>query len=266
MKNRKINYGLIIFIGVIIIIFIPIIRDYIKNQNIQVVSKSEIQKKISNKESFVLYVGDLEKKDKKDLAKLKDLGNENTIAYSIYNIDKESAKGIADNAEVAMYIDGDLQKSLREFNYKKINELINIYYVGKIDDENKSYKVAENFAAYKELVNSDTVTMAVFGRNSCSWCNKFKPVYNAVAEKYDIDIYYFDSDNYDNSEYEKIINMDLTIPSKCNDSGKEFKLSDGFGTPLSIFTKDGEVVDCISGYTDRASLIDKLKTNNIISE
>ena len=47
--------------------------------------------------------------------------------------------------------------------------------------------------------------MAVFGRNTCFYCNKFKPVYNAVAEKYDLDIYYFDSDNYDSKEYSKII-------------------------------------------------------------
>ena len=60
--------------------------------------------------------------------------------------------------------------------------------------------------------------------------------------------------------------MDLIVPAKCSSEGKEFKLSDGFGTPLTLFTKDGKVVDCISGYVNRSSLIDKLKTNNMISE
>ena len=108
--------------------------------------------------------------------------------------------------------------------------------------------------------------MAVFGRDNCFYCNKFKPVYNAVSEKYDVDIYFFDSLSYDKTEYDKITNMDLTVPAKCNSNGTEFKLSDGFGTPLTLFTKKGKVVDCISGYVNRESLIDKLKTNKMISE
>ena len=98
------------------------------------------------------------------------------------------------------------------------------------------------------------------------YCNKFKPVYNAVSEKYDVDIYFFDSLSYDKTEYDKITNMDLIVPAKCNSNGTEFKLSDGFGTPLTLFTKKGKVVDCISGYVNRESLIDKLKTNKMISE
>ena len=60
--------------------------------------------------------------------------------------------------------------------------------------------------------------------------------------------------------------MDLTVPAKCNTEGVEFKMSEGFGTPLTIFTKKGKVVDCISGYVNRNSLIEKLKNNNLISE
>ena len=71
---------------------------------------------------------------------------------------------------------------------------------------------------------------------------------------------------YSKISYSKIINMDLTVPAKCNTEGVEFKMYEGFGTPLTIFTKNGKVIDCISGYVNRNSLIEKLKNNNLISE
>ena len=71
---------------------------------------------------------------------------------------------------------------------------------------------------------------------------------------------------YNKEQYKKVINLDITVPGKCSSTGKEFKLSEGFGTPLSIITKKGKVIDCIGGYVNRASLIEILKTNKMISE
>ena len=264
---KKKNYGFIIFIILLVILFIPIIADYISKQNIEVLSSKSILSKLDSKESFILYIGDVDKSINKKLVNIRNKKDENTlIDYNVYTIKKDSVDKSIKNKKIVVYIEGDLQKTYDKFDNNKISKDVDKYYIGNIDDSIKSYKVAENYNSYKELVKSDTTTMAVFGRNSCSWCNKYKPVYNAIAEKYNIDIYYFDSDNYNSSDYEKIINMDLTVPSKCSSTGEEFKLSDGFGTPLTLFTKNGKIVDCISGYKDRASLIEILKENEIISE
>ena len=163
-------------------------------------------------------------------------------------------------------IEGDIQKTYAKYDKDTISKDVDKYLVAKITNENASYKVAKNFKSYKKIVKSDEVTMSVYGRESCSYCNLFMPVYNAIAEKYDINVYYFDSDNYDSKEYKKIINLDLTVPSKCSSTGTEFKLSDGFGTPLTIFTQKGKVIDCISGYVNRSALIEKLKSVKMISE
>ena len=89
------------------------------------------------------------------------------------------------------------------------------------------------------------------------------PIYN--VEKYIKDC--LDSViSYDSSEYKKVVNLDLTVPSKCSSTGAEFKLSDGFGTPLTIFTENGKIIDCISGYVNRSALIEKLKSVKMISE
>ena len=267
MKEKKKNYGFIIFIIILIILFIPIIADYISKQNIEVLSSKSINNKLKDKESFILYIGDKDKKINKQLLKIRNKKDENTmIDYNVYSIKKDSLDKSIQNNKVVIYIEGDLQKSYDKFDDKSILNDVDLYYNGIISEDAKSYKVAENYNSYKTIVNSDETTMAVFGRNSCGWCNKFKPVYNAIAEKYNIDIYYFDSDNYNSSDYEKIVNMNLTVPAKCSSTGEEFKLSDGFGTPLTVFTKNGKIVDCISGYKDRESLIKILKDNEIISE
>lgn len=267
MKEKKKNYGFIIFIIVLIVLFIPIISDYISKQNIEVLSKKSILSKLDSKESFILYIGDTDKSINKKMLKIRNKKDTNTlIDYNVYNIRNDSVDKSIKDKKIVVYIEGDLQKSYDKFDDKSILNDVDLYYNGIISEDAKSYKVAENYNSYKTIVNSDETTMAVFGRNSCGWCNKFKPVYNAIAEKYDIDIYYFDSDNYNSSDYDKIVHMDLTVPSKCSSDGKEFKLSDGFGTPLTVFTKNGKIVDCISGYKDRASLIKILKDNEIISE
>lgn len=269
MEGKKTNYGLIIFIVVIVVLFIPIITDYVRKLNIEVLSVNEISEKINADETILVYVGDLDKSIKKELRKMRDLTkNDYSYEYGVYNVKNSSdiKSIVGEDVVVAIIIEGDIQKTYTEYDKDSLQADVNKYFLAKITDDNASYKVAENFNAYKRLVKSDETLVTVFGRETCSYCNKYKPVYDAVAEKYDLDIYYFDSDSYDNSQYKKIINIDLTVPAKCSSSGSEFKLSDGFGTPLTIITKKGKVIDCIGGYVNRSSLISTLKANELISE
>ena len=86
MEKNKNNYGIIIFLVVLVILFVPIISDYVKKQNIEVLSNKTIKEKIAAKESFVLYVGDLEKSVSKKLIKVRDLTKtDNAIEYNVYN-------------------------------------------------------------------------------------------------------------------------------------------------------------------------------------
>lgn len=270
MKERKINYGLIIFIIVLIILFIPIISDYIKKQNIEVVSSSDVEEKINAKESFIVYIGEADKSVKKELRTLRDATkNDYSYEYNIYNVASNDAikRLIGKNVEAAMYIEGDLQELYTKYDFESLEEDVNEFLIANFNDDNISFEIADDFKEYKKIIKSKDIVMSVFGRDTCYYCNKFKPVYNAVVEKYDLDdVYYFDSDSYNANEYKKIINLDLTIPAKCNSNGTEFKLSDGFGTPLTIFTKSGKVIDCISGYVDRTSLVNTLKNIKMISE
>ena len=266
-EHKKPNYGLITFICVLIILFIPIISDYYAKKNIETIAIKELNTKIDNQESFILYIGDAEKDVIRKLVNIRNMKPKDALVdYNVYTISTKEVDSSLKKKSVAIYIEGDLQKTYDKFDNKSLINDTKAYFIAEFSKNNTYYKVAENYNAYKKLVNSSDITMAVFGRNSCGWCNKYKPIYNALAEKYNIDIYYFDSDNYNSSEYSKIINMNLVVPAKCNSENQEFKLSEGFGTPLTVFTKKGKVVDCISGYKNREGLISVLKDNNLISE
>ena len=251
---------------VIVILFIPIIVDYVKSQKINTLTADEYAEKIALKENLLLYVGDVSKEVKKDLKSIRNIKiNDYSLSYDVYNvIDVKDYFG--DDVKAVLVINGDIQKEYKEYKYKEIYSDVERFVVGNITEENASYKVAENFKEFKSLVKSKDVNMMVFGRESCYHCNNYKIVYNALAEKYDLDIFYFDSDSYNQEQYKKIVNMDLTVPSKCSSTGEEFKLSDGFGTPLTIFTKKSKIIDCISGYVERAALVSKLQENKMISE
>lgn len=270
MEKKKINYGLIIFVVVIVILFLPIIIDYFKSQKINILSQTELLEKIKDKnENFLVYVGEVDKNIAKELKKIKDKKTTDySYVYNVYSVEENDVikETLGSNTKVAFIIEGDIQKVYTEYDYKTVESYADIYFVGNITNENKSYKIANDYKTYKKLVNSENITMAIFGYSECYHCNVFKPIYNAVAEKYDVDIYYFESDTYDKDEYTKIVNMDLTVPAKCNSRGVEFKLSDGFGTPLTIFTQDGEVIDCISGRVSRNTLVEKLVSLKMISE
>lgn len=269
MKEKKFNYGWIIAIIILIVLFIPIISDYVKSQNIEVVSLEDVNVKIDSDESFLVYVGELDKSTKKELRKMREkTKNDYSYDYGVYNLETEEDINdiLGENTKVALIIEGDIQKVYTKYDQASIDEDVDVYLVNDIDDSNRSYKVFEDFSAYKSAIKSKEINMIVFGRDNCSYCNLFKPVYNAVANKYNLDIYYFDSNNYDADEYQKVINYDLTVPAKCGSTGEDFKLSDGFGTPLTIFTKKGKIVDCIGGYKNRNDLIEILKSVEMISE
>lgn len=269
MEENKINYGLIMFLVIIAILFIPIIFDYVKKQNIEVLSINQVNEKLNNNESMLVYIGEVDNNTKKELRKIRELTrNDYSYDYGVYNVEKSKdvSEFFGEKVVAVMYQEGDVQKTYEKYDEKTLTNDVNRFLLAKITEDNASYKVAENFNAYKKAFKSNDTIVTVFGRTSCGHCNRFKPVYNAVAEKYNLDIYYFDSDVYNKEQYKKVINLDLTVPAKCSSTGKEFKLSDGFGTPLSIITKKGKVIDCIGGYVNRASLIKILKANKMISE
>lgn len=111
-------------------------------------------------------------------------------------------------------------------------------------------------SSYNDIDVDKGLTMVTMGSETCPHCTNFKEVLNAVAVEKQINLYYLDVNNIDNAH-----NYD--IPIKCADTTDQ-KLLDGFGTPLTLFFKDGKIIDCISGEITDVALKSRLRNVGMI--
>lgn len=275
MENKSKTW--IIVLVVVAVIMLPILIDFMGNSKVKKIAYDKFLEIKENNENALIYVGDLSESSYGDTVDtLKNVSKKGTKTdyatdYSIYSIDsteltEEEIASLGTSKGYVFIAEGENQKVVETATEEYLVSKVDAYYNANFTSENASYKVAKNAAAYEKLVDSKDITVAVFGRDTCYYCNIYKPIYNAVAEKYGLDIYYFDSDNYDSKEYDKVLKLGLKIPAECNSTGKESLLSDGFGTPLTLITKKGKTIDCISGYVNRETLIAKLKVHKLIEE
>ncbi len=268
---------------VILLMFSPILYEKTVGNQIKTLKYSDLEKKVTETQGYgyaMIYVAsdsDEVKQNRKDIKEynetLKDANGQKTLISYYMDYDKLSSSekdtvfGSNDEKTAFMfYVNGELLTTLYgEKNMNELQQYISAYSSNTLSPNLKNYKVVEDAEAYKKLVkDKKNVTMAVFGRDTCFYCNQFKVVYNQVAGENGLDIYYFDSDSYDKDEYNKIMDMGLKIPASCSDTGKEVDLQPGFGTPLTLFTKNGKVIDCINGYINKSSLLTKLQTVGMI--
>lgn len=126
MEKKKINPGLIIFIVIIVILFLPIIIDYYKSRNITVISSQELSNKINNgTENFIVYVGEAKKNEIKNLRTLRDKTPTNySYEYDVFIVEESDAvkKLLGSDTEIAFIIEGDIQKVYTDYDFKVAEE------------------------------------------------------------------------------------------------------------------------------------------------
>ena len=156
-------------------------------------------------------------------------------------------------------VDGDL-------NDEQMREQLDKYLHNIIPQSERYYRVLSTADEFKKKVNSKEYTITVFGAESCSYCNLYLPVFNKIAKKYNLDIFYFDADNYDKNEYNKVLETDLGIPAECTLEDKDTTIKGAFPKPMTIISKSGKEVGCIRGYVTEDVVVEKLKEFGIIKK
>lgn len=256
----------------VVILLSPIIVNYVNNKKIAVVSYDDYLSNVAKEKVTLTYFGD---PSSDEYAKIKeeliDLKSKYSIKVTTVNTTKltetekqtltssnekfssKSVYVISQNGEIVKIVD----KVTENVN---LDTQLNKYINNVIPDDEVAYKTVSTYKEFMNIYKSKKVTMHVFGRNTCYYCNIFKPVYNEVAAEKNLDIYYYDSDSFDSEEYSKILNSGINIPAECTTSKEETPLSSGFGTPLTLYLKNGKVVGCISGYVNKDKLETKLKS------
>lgn len=119
-----------------------------------------------------------------------------------------------------------------------------------IDLSNKSKK---EYAEFTANYTSEEEKIVFIGREDCSWCQLFRPIFDYYSSKYDISYSYIDKNKLINRDFNKLL-KDINVDP--ND----------FGTPLVVFVKNGEVTDTINGYVDENALLKIFQDHNLVDK
>ncbi len=165
-----------------------------------------------------------------------------------------------------IFMNGKIVDYVSVADEKRTIELIEKYLYNIIPENERYYKVLSTANEYIKKVNSNSYTVAVFGIDDCTYCDLYLPVINDIAKKHKLNIYYFNRDEYDEDEYQKIMNLDFEIPAKCTTTGYSTTMSKSFPKPMTIITKGGKFVDCIRGYVPEETVLETLKEYKIVKE
>lgn len=111
----------------------------------------------------------------------------------------------------------------------------------------------DDYLALKE--SDEKYSVIYIGRPTCSHCTVQLPIMKHMAYKYNIEINYLNTDNFDTE------GEDATKLQKSDDY-----FSEGWGTPLVLIVKDDEIVEYSEGETSIAKLTELFKKYEIISE
>lgn len=274
MENKWKN--IIFVLLVIVVLAIPIVLDMVSNKKVEFITFNGYETIVDSGEFALIYYGDTSKNDYNEvndkLVKVKsefdinvkslnknDLSDKNkeTLIDTNELFNSEFGWAFINNGSVEFIHEGKIEEN-------QLKKLIDKYYNNIIPDDELSYKKFENAAEFKKVYNSKKPVMVVLGSINCSWCNTYLPVFNDAAREHEIDIYYLETSSFEEKEYEKIMNMGIKIPKSCTTTGSAQDLSEGFGTPLTLFFKGGKAIDCISGYVPKDRLDAKLKSVGVI--
>ena len=105
------------------------------------------------------------------------------------------------------------------------------------------------YAEYEEKIASNKPFIIIIERETCGHCQNFMPVAKEFAEKYNIPIYYIDTDKFEGNEFDSL--------QKSNTFFKKNK--DKWGTPTTIILVGNDAVDYHEGETDADGLYNFLK-------
>lgn len=266
--RKNVILGCVIGLVALLLIVLIASRSTFK---VEEISYDHIIADINKSGASLLYTKDLNKDIKK---RLKDYYKEYKIVSYYSNMDLDEInklvngfglEAISDHSFI-LFMNGDPVEVIEEQDEKHMIEMLDKHLYNVIPESEIKYQVLSTASEYIKKVNSNKYTVAVFGRNDCTYCDLYLMNINNVAGKYNTSIYYFNRDEYDEDEYDKIMDLDFEIPSKCTGTGYPTSMKKSFPKPMTIITKKGEFVDCIKGYVTEEKIVETLKEYKIVKE
>lgn len=107
------------------------------------------------------------------------------------------------------------------------------------------------YTEYEEKMNTEDPFVVVIVRDGCGYCEAYEPVVEEVANEYKLPIYYINMSNLSSEEY-----------TALGTSNSFFRKNQGkWGTPTTLFMYGDYVVDTITQYVDKDTLVSFVKEN-----
>ncbi|NLA32366.1 MAG: thioredoxin family protein [Mollicutes bacterium] len=271
-----------IIIGVValLIIIVPMIIDN-NAKALKPITYEEFQDKLTSGSKSIIYFDYAKSKVSKqsyaNLSSLKNKKGRELYYVNIDNLTEKEKKSIEEaNSQILKgnafaFIDNKTIIEVRRGLYSPsdLEILDNQYFDNAYEQIN--YKVSTDAKEFIDRANKEEILMVTFGRTSCSFCEMFKPTLNKIARTYELDVYYFDYEFYDQSEYNEIMAQKYIIPGRsktisdddgyatCSNSGVDTTIDKGFNTPLTLLIHNGKTIDCILGALSEERVTDALE-------
>lgn len=120
-----------------------------------------------------------------------------------------------------------------------------------VKDNEKKELTQISVTDYLDYYNGEESKLVLVARPTCHYCQIAEPIIQNLAYKYDIDIYYLNTDNF-------------TGDDEQNFTSSNEMFQNGFGTPLLLSVGNGSIIDTVDGLTDSDHYVEFFKENGYI--
>lgn len=107
---------------------------------------------------------------------------------------------------------------------------------------------------YAKFVDNGDAFIVIIERTGCSYCEMYMPIISDVAKEKNIPIYYIDTASLTEDEFNLLNNTNSYL--------KKTK----WGTPTTLFMLGDRVLDSISGYVEKDSVLAFLDGKVVMGE
>lgn len=129
--------------------------------------------------------------------------------------------------------------------------ILSIFAVGIIYSVYKDIVGEKVKNEWEELINRKENTVIYFGKKDCPWCVKYKPVLQALKEKYNVSYEYIDTD---------IVNGFEELLLKLNTNYETFS------TPYTVIVKKGKKQAELFGYQTPKAVFDFYQAYGLVDK
>lgn len=107
---------------------------------------------------------------------------------------------------------------------------------------------------YETMVDNGDAFIVVIERAGCGYCIQYMPIVEEVANEKGIPMYYIDTDTLSTEEMDKLNN------------NNSYLKRNSWGTPTTLFMLGDRVIDTISGYVDKETVLSFIDDKVVVGE